>query len=147
MANFVALVGTEVVNIIQPNSTDIILGHRWIDLAAQTWPNIYLKICQILGWTPQLKSLQDHVSCFMPLLGSTAASSIATPKTLYHRCLRCIPISYVIFDSTEVSTLTRSLYSGYTTTSFLHQLWWCYGTPIMEGIRHLDRCIVIRCSS
>ena len=56
MVDFVALVGTEVVNIIQPNSTDIILGHRWIDLAAQTWPNIYLKNCQILGWTPYLWS-------------------------------------------------------------------------------------------
>ena len=39
MANFVALVGTEVVNIIKPNSTDIIFGPILIDLVTQTWPN------------------------------------------------------------------------------------------------------------
>ena len=47
-----ALVGTEVVNIIEPNSTNIILGPIWIDLVTQTWRNTYLKNWQILGWTP-----------------------------------------------------------------------------------------------
>ena len=42
-----ALVGTEVVNIIEPNSTNIILGPIWIDLVTQTWCNTYLKNWQI----------------------------------------------------------------------------------------------------
>ena len=52
MANFMALVGTEAVNIIEPNSTNIILGPIWIDLVTQTRCNSYLKNWQILGWTP-----------------------------------------------------------------------------------------------